>query len=69
MGTISDEVVRAAPLLQRPRSYDPVKIVEARAAGITVARARELGARVRTLVRRSSRLAGMPDAFDRAPLR
>ena len=46
MGTISDEVVRAAPLLQRPRRYDPVKIVEARAAGITVARARELGAAV-----------------------
>src|SRR5438105_4592369 len=43
VATISDEVVRAAPLLQRPRIYDPVKIVEARAAGITVARARELG--------------------------
>ena len=38
-------------------------VSEARVAGITAARARFM-----TLVRRSSLLPGMPDAFDRAPL-
>jgi hypothetical protein len=41
-----------------------VYVGEARVAQLTVPRAR-----VMALVRRSSRPPGMPDAFDRAPLR